>query len=89
VFLYKFTCFALNSGWWMVTIFTFYLYCCFCCRRQHTILNMKYCVYVCPVSLAELCIAKRQDDNSIFCMYGCSNVCLDDQIYDVFDVTGI
>jgi hypothetical protein len=31
-----------------------------CCRRQHTILNMKYCVYVCPVSLAELCIAERQ-----------------------------
>jgi hypothetical protein len=29
VFLYKFTCFALNLGWWMVTIFTFYLYCCF------------------------------------------------------------
>ena len=23
VFLYKFTCFALNSGCWMVTIFTF------------------------------------------------------------------
>ena len=31
-----------------------------CCRRQHTILNMKYCVYVCPVSLAELCIAERE-----------------------------
>jgi hypothetical protein len=30
----------------------------YCCRRQHTILNMKYCVYVCPGSLAELCIAK-------------------------------
>jgi hypothetical protein len=25
-------------------------------------LNMKYCVYVCPVSLAELCIAERQLD---------------------------
>jgi hypothetical protein len=34
----------------------------YCCRRQHTILNMKYCVYVCPVSLAELCIAERQLD---------------------------
>jgi hypothetical protein len=29
MFLYKFTCFALISGWWMVTIITFYLYCCF------------------------------------------------------------
>jgi hypothetical protein len=32
VFLHKFTYFAvmggLNSGWWVVTIFTFYLYCC-------------------------------------------------------------
>jgi hypothetical protein len=27
-----------------------------------TILNMKYCIYVCPVSLAELCIAERQLD---------------------------
>jgi hypothetical protein len=53
----------------------------YCCRRQHTILNMKYCVYVCPVSLAELCIAERQLD--FICnvrMFGC----LDDQIYDVF-----
>jgi hypothetical protein len=52
-----------------------------CCRRQHTILNMKYCVYECPVSLAELCITERQLD--FICnvrMFGC----LDDQIYDVF-----
>jgi hypothetical protein len=26
------------------------------CRMQHAILHMKYCVYVYPVSLAELCI---------------------------------
>ena len=51
-----------------------------CCRRQHTILNMKYCVYVCPVSLAELCIAKRELDFFHVRMYGCT----DDQIYDVF-----
>jgi hypothetical protein len=43
----------------------------YCCRRQHTILKMKYCVNVCPVSLAELCIlAERQLD---FCMYGCTD----------------
>jgi hypothetical protein len=38
-----------------------------CCRRQHSILNMKFCVYVCSVSLAELCIAERQLD--FICMY--------------------
>ena len=37
-------------------------YCSNCCRRQHTILNMKYCFYVSPVSLAELCIAERELD---------------------------
>jgi hypothetical protein len=47
-----------------------------CCRRQHTILNMKYCVYVCPVSLAELCIAERELDFV--------DRCTDFQIYDVF-----
>jgi hypothetical protein len=30
----------------------------FCCRRQHPILNMKYRVYLCPVSLPELCIVE-------------------------------
>jgi hypothetical protein len=39
----------------------------YCCRRQHTILNMKYYVYVCPVSLAELCIAERELD------FACTN----------------
>ena len=29
-----------------------------CCRRQHTILNMKYRVYLCPVSLPKLCIVE-------------------------------
>jgi hypothetical protein len=53
-----------------------YLHC--YCWRHHTILNMKYCVYVCPVSLAELCIAEWQ--LNFICMYEC----LDDQIYDVF-----
>jgi hypothetical protein len=49
-----------------------------CCRRQHTILNMKYCVYVCPVSLAELCIAKRQLDflhvRMFECLFGWSDL---------------
>ena len=46
------------------------------CRRQHTILNMKYCVYLCPVSLAELCIAERQLDFV--------DGCTDFEVYDVF-----
>jgi hypothetical protein len=40
-----------------------------CCRRQHTILNMKYCVYVCPASLAELCIAERELDFVHVCLF--------------------
>jgi hypothetical protein len=51
-----------------------------CCRRQHTILNMKYYVYMSPVSLAELCIAERELDFLHVRMF----VRTDDQIYDVF-----
>jgi hypothetical protein len=61
----------------------------YCCRRQHTILNMKYCVYVYPVSLAELCIAERQLD--FICnvrMFGCVDVWMI-RFMTYFDVTEI
>jgi hypothetical protein len=45
---------------------------------EHTILNMKYCDYLCPVSLAELCIAERELDFAVRMIS-----------YDVFDVTEI